>query len=80
MIKIALSMLITLMIGIKLVAADIFPVSIYIEAPPITVGINVNKFILSEPSFTVFALNESILMIAAVKKANTPTTKKNNMI
>ena len=75
-----LSMLITLMIGIKLVATDTFPVSIYIEAPPMTVGINVKRLILNEPSFTDFALKESILIIAAVKKANIPVTNKNNKV
>ena len=76
----AFNMLITLMIGIKLVAMDTFPVSIYIEAPPTTVGISVKRLILSEPSFTDFALRESILIIVAVKKANIPVTNNSNNV
>ena len=79
-IKIAFKVFIMFIIGIKLLAMDMFSVSIYIEAPPIIVGINVNKLIRKDPSFTDFALRESILIIAAVKKANIPVTRKNKRI
>ena len=78
--KIPLRTLMTLMIGIKLVAAGILSVSMYMDAPPTTVGISVKRLIRKEPSFTVFALKESILIMVAVKKANTPATKKNSSV
>ena len=76
--KTAFRALSVLIMGIKLVAVEILPVSIYIAAPPIIVGSKVNRLILRDPSLTVFALNDSILIIEAVKKANTPVTIKNN--
>ena len=79
-IKTVFNALITFIIGIKLVASDTLPTSIYIEAPPITVGISVKRLILSVPSFTVFALKESTLIIDAVKNAKTATINKNSKV